>query len=230
MDVFAAALATVARQIDPSTWTRNGRLRVPATPIPIRHSGDFEFEDDVDLAEVDLNDPELALEVVFSLAIEHDRHPPAYELVMFLQWAWGFLESASFIRVRLSDRWSLYRGMESSFGMNEVLAATSEPGIEADKEFLGFVFGEGGAAAGFEFIVSPPTHIVYPPDYTLDELTQWISDGIAPHPDAIEMIAADLKLSESIEMDSEDSDLDLRQLVRRYLDESADLTRSATAP
>jgi hypothetical protein len=42
--------------------------------------------------------------VAFSLAVDPERNPPVYELVMFLEWAWGFLDSASFIRVRLSDK------------------------------------------------------------------------------------------------------------------------------
>jgi hypothetical protein len=120
--------------------------------------------------------------------------------------------------------------MESSFGMNELLAATSEPGIDADKEFLGFVFDEGGATAGFEFIVSPPTHIVYPPGYSIDDLAQWIGAGIAPHPDAIEMLMNDLIRHELIDIANESRGVKLTTFVRRYLEESADLTRSATAP
>jgi hypothetical protein len=61
MDVFAAALATVVSEIDPSAWTRKGRLRIPPEPITIPQSGDFESEDEIDLAEIDISDPDVAL-------------------------------------------------------------------------------------------------------------------------------------------------------------------------
>ena len=226
MDAFAAALERVARLVDRDSWTQRGRLWIPPAPLT---TGEYDWEDweeDVALDLIAAADTATVLDIAFSLAVDEDRHPPAYELVLYLKWAYHFLESASFIRVKLTDDLSAYRGSESSSGMNCLLAATSQP-AESDKEFLSFVFDQGGAVAGFEFIFNPPTHVVYPPAYTLDDLAGWITAGIAPHGDAIEMVLSSLgSSSEDDDEGTEDAET-VEGLVRRYLEECADLTKSA---